>query len=40
MLNCKRIEDVAGIEAFYYVVFVFFSEMEQRLPENPKVGCR
>jgi hypothetical protein len=39
-VNRKRIVGVVGIEAFYYVVFVFFSEMERRLPMNRKVDFR
>ena len=40
MLNRKRIVGVVGIEVFYYVVFVFLSEMERRLPLNLKAACR
>jgi len=40
MLNRKKIVGVIDIEAFYFVVFIFFSEMERRLPVNSKVGCR
>jgi len=40
VLNRKKIVGVVGIEAFYYMVFIFFSEMNRRLPADPKVGCR
>jgi len=40
MSNHKKIVGVVGKEAFYFVVFIFFSEMERHLPMNPKVGCR
>ena len=39
MLSHKKTVGVVGIQAFYHVVFIFFSEMDRRLPIDPKVGC-